>query len=479
MKPRFKVLAIIGLLLLLIGVSAVGTSVSAVENEQQSQFVAPIMVVNTSFLNVRTGPGAQYSVLITVVGGTEFPVLGMFRDRVWYQVSTVAGVGWINSQFALPRGDFRNVPLVDAPEIVFGTVLPGTVAPSMDDAVFGQSFAGGRLWGVSVTITHPARSGPSINSGSPGTAFENDNAIYTLIESTANEGSVWYRVLIPELGMTWIEGAKARFRPFACQLSAVVFTTNAAPTLGPDGSGTLDGNLQVEANSEAYLLDNFNDSQYKVELIDGNTGWVPVSSVAIRDDIPSVYCTSGGVDAGSAAPGAVGTPGAPGTIPGQTGASLVAPRVVVNTGFLNLRSGPGAQYTVVTTVSGGTELPVIGFAPDGVWYLVTGTFGQAWLNSEFALFRGDGRGVPVIRNFNAAILSNPVATITNAVNLYSAPNAGSNVVGAVSGPIQVPVVARSADFTWVQISTSIGFGWVRVTEVTLGGDANLIPIIGG
>jgi hypothetical protein len=31
-----------------------------------------------------------------------------------------------------------------------------------------------------------------------------------------------------------------------------------------------------------------------------------------------------------------------------------------------------------------------------VWYLVQGTFGQAWLNIEFAIFRGDGASVPVL-----------------------------------------------------------------------------------
>jgi uncharacterized protein YraI len=266
------------------------------------------------------------------------------------------------------------------------------------------------------------------------------------------------------------------FRPFACELSAVVFVTSAAPILGPDGSGTLDGNMRVEAGSEAYLLDAVG-TQYKVELIDGNTGWVPTTVVSIREGVRSAYCDGGGTDGAAVNPGQGGG-GVVGTQTAPVQPALEGPRVVINTGFLNIRSGPGNQYTVITSVPGGTVLRVIGFAPDGVWYLVEGTFGQGWLNSDFTLFRGSGRGVPIIRNATG-LLSTPVATITNAVTLYATPSLSSAIVGALSGPLQVNVVARSADFNWVQLSTSIGFGWVQASQVSLGGDTNLIPVISG
>jgi len=44
--------------------------------EQIAQLAIPLLVVNTSFLNVRSGDGPQYTVVLTVVGGTELPVLG-------------------------------------------------------------------------------------------------------------------------------------------------------------------------------------------------------------------------------------------------------------------------------------------------------------------------------------------------------------------------------------------------------------------
>lgn len=471
LKTRaLSIFTLFALLLLLV----FGTTVHAVESEQRAQFATPIMVVNASFLNVRTGPGVEYSVLTTVVGGTELPVLGVARDRVWYQVSTLAGVGWINSQFALPRGDFRNVPFAEAPTIV-GMAAPGAVGS--DDATGTVGFSSGREWGISITIDNPLRTGPSINSNSLGTLFPDMSVMFTLLEATSNEGVVWYRIRVPSMGTGWVEASKTMLRPFACGVTAVIMRTVIAPNTGPDGSGTLTGNVQVPEGAEAYLLDAINNF-YKVELQDGNNGWIPSEAALIRGPVRSEYCTSGAVrDTGPGAGGGGTTGSTPGTTTGTT-AQLAGPRVVINTGFLNLRSGPGAQYTVVTTLPGGTQLPVIGIAPDRVWYLVQGTFGQAWLNGEFALFRGSARGVPIIRDV-AGVLSTPTATITNAVTLYATPSTGSASLGAISGPVDLPVVARTSDFNWVQVRNGNSFAWVQVSQIQLRGDTGLIPVTGG
>lgn len=471
-----------------LGVFTIGGTAMAAEQEQQSQFAAPIMVANTSFLNVRTGPGIQFTVLVTVVGGTEMPVLGVAPDRVWYQVSTVAGVGWLNSEFAIPRGDFTNVPLVDmtTAELVAegllleqnATIAVGPGAGSASNEGRGITFGGAREFGISITEAHPARTRPTQNATSPGTISPNENIIYSLIEAVNAEGISWYRINTQEFGLVWIESVRTQFRPYACAgggFSAVRLVTNIAPIVGPDGSGTLDGELTVPAGTEAYLLDAQNN-RYKIELIDGNTGWIPAETAAVREPgaIPSEFCTSGRSsvvinESGEAvvAPNE-GLPSRP---------RLATPRVVINTGFLNVRSGPGAQYSIVSTVPGGTELSVVGFAPDGVWYLVQGSFGQGWVNSEFTLFRGDGSTVPIIENFVGASISNPTAVVGNAVTLYAAPNETLGVIGALSGPSEFDIVARTEDFAWVQVQTSLGFGWVVADLVTLTGDLSLIPVV--
>ena len=93
MKIRSKLFSVILVIVFSLGMLAWGQIAIAAPEQQQAQFVAPRLVVNSSFLNVRTGPGIQYNVLITVVGGTELPVLARVSDNVWFQVSTVVGVG--------------------------------------------------------------------------------------------------------------------------------------------------------------------------------------------------------------------------------------------------------------------------------------------------------------------------------------------------------------------------------------------------
>lgn len=450
----------------------------AAQQEQRSEFVAPIMIVNTSFLNVRTGPSAQYTVLLTTVGGTELPVLGVAPDRVWYLVSTVAGIGWVNSEFTVARGDFANVPVITLEEYL-DDIAPliteddGIVEDA--DTVGSTGFVAGRDWGISVLENHPARIRPTIGAESPGTIVGTRDRIYNILEATTADGIVWYRINDDFLGSIWVEGPKTFFRPFACtdDFSVVVMTQGVRPAIGPDGSGTLDGNLVVDTGLEAYLLD-FQSQQYKVELIDGNTGWIAADDAVIREEagIAKPFCDT------AAARRTVTTED--GTRTGTTGGpQLQGPRAVINTAFLNVRSGPGAQFTIVTTLSGGAEVPVLGIAPDGVWYLIGGDFGEGWINSEFTVFRGDGTGLPIVREATGAVLSRPTVTVTDAVTLYAAPDTTLGVIGALSGVLEdVPIVARTEDFDWVQLNTALGFGWVLADQVSIEGDTSLIPVVG-
>jgi uncharacterized protein YraI len=386
---RLKSFALILVVMMLV----IGSGVSAAEFEQQSEFVPPIAVVNTSFLNVRTGPAAYYSILTTVVGGTELPVLGIAPDGVWYLVSTLAGNGWLNSEFTLPRGDFSQVPTADPPEV----------------------------------------------------------------EDTD---------MIMDNGLV-IGGAGA------CVLSKGVVVKRTFPIVGPDGTGDFinDDKVFFEPGTEVVLLDGALDL-FKVQFPDGRSGWVYYLDIGVGEErVRATNCSTdsvtilGSTDAmADAIPSVAGQP------------SQAAARVVVNTGNLNIRSGPGAQFTVVATVAGGTELAVVGFAPDGVWYLVEGTFGRGWLNSEFTLFRGDGRNVPVVRGA-VGDLAQPQVTITDAVTLYAAPDLTLGTVGAISGPIDVPVVARTADGVWVQIDTPLGYGWIPASGLVITGDQSLVPVV--
>ena len=77
MKRKLTVLFLLSSLLML----SVNQFVFASGAEQVAQLAIPLLVVNTSFLNVRSGDGPQYTVVLTVVGGTELPVLGREQQQ--------------------------------------------------------------------------------------------------------------------------------------------------------------------------------------------------------------------------------------------------------------------------------------------------------------------------------------------------------------------------------------------------------------
>ncbi len=483
-KQFLKALRVALILSLLVGVFTLGGVASASEREQQSQFVAPVLVVNTSFLNIRTGPGVQFTVLITVVGGTQLPALGVAPDGVWYQVSTVAGVGWVNVEFTLPRGDFSRVPVVDlsAAEVIVGGGGTGTsTGAPVTGTTPGQPAPVSRVGTsrVSLTVdaanvlTQPAEGSPTI-----GTIFRDDTKLYRVVGATTDRnGLQWFQIEVPDMGVGWIDAGKVVFRASEDDGRTVVTVIVDVVAMVDAPNGNNNGLLPILSyGQEAYLIDVSQDANFfKIELFGGGPqGWVPVSTVQIREPLVSeedqVNSSAGG--------GGAAVPGQPGVVqpaPAQPG--LAAPRIVVNTAFLNVRSGPGAQYSVVATVPGGTELPVLGVASDNVWFLVSGTFGVGWMNIEFGLFRGDISVVPVIRE-TSGVLATPTAAIAGTITLYAAPSPNFGVVGTVTGPLDVAVVARTADFAWVQLNTPIGFGWVPASSVTLRGDTSLIPVVG-
>lgn len=507
MRQHFKVVALAVLLTFCAGLLVI--SPTALAAEPQQQFVAPRLVVNSSFLNVRTGPGVQYSVLLTVVGGTELPVLGRASDDVWFQVSTIVGVGWVNVQFTVPRGSFDNVPVIQVSEFISTIVQTTPITLGLPDGqggggvevaaaqapvsgTFRVTISNNRVITVSLNERFRAvinveavnlRTQPADNATSLGTLFREPAMDFSIVGSVTDKNGVqWIAVESADLGVGWIEAAKVIYRLSRATATVVQVTANLTQLLdAPSGSGT---NLPIlTEGQEGFLRDISKDSNFvKIELGDGLMGWVPFNSVVTRTGTPTDEVDfsqlGAGVGGGAVAPSAAGSaPVVSSGVPASFG--LDTPHVVVNTGFLNIRSGPGSQYSIVATVPGGTELPVLGLYFDNVWYLVQGPFGQGWINIEFAVFRGSVQSLPIIQSA-AGTLSTPVAVIAQggSVTLYAAPGGNFGAIGTLTGPLEVNVVARTVDSLWLQLNTSMGFGWVLASQVVLRGDAGSIPVVG-
>jgi uncharacterized protein YgiM (DUF1202 family) len=454
----------------------------------QPRYAFPIVVTNTSFLNVRTGPGVQYTVLVTVVGGSELPVLGAGSDGVWYLVSTPVGVGWVNIEYTLPRGDFSVVPTINVNAVTAQLVAPLQV-PTLSIAA-GQG--GGSIAAAATTQTVERfraqlvvdfvnlRLEPLDNSGPISILRVDPTGVedYSIVGRSVDARNVqWLQIVVPDAGTGWIEAPKAELR-LSARYADVLEVINDIIGLSADPQTGISGALPVLLRGdEVFLIGaSANNQFYRVETRDGVIGWLPASSVQMRSGTRSDLI----VARDGRAPAATITDGQGG---GETVPRIALPQAVVNTGFLNIRSGPGAQFTTVATVAGGTSLDVIGHAADDVWLLVRGSFGIGWLNADFVLFRGNYASVPEISadaglvTGIAGVVERPVATFSAGLTLYAAPGVNFGAVGFVNGPGELPIVARTGNGEWIQLDTPVGFGWVLASQVLILGDQSLIPVL--
>ena len=74
-------------------------------------------------LNVRTGPGTNFSVITTLGTGTQVPITGRLGDNSWWEVRTGGRTGWViqrnpanaNEQFISIFGNCSLIPIVNPP----------------------------------------------------------------------------------------------------------------------------------------------------------------------------------------------------------------------------------------------------------------------------------------------------------------------------------------------------------------------------
>jgi uncharacterized protein YgiM (DUF1202 family) len=143
---------------------------------------------------------------------------------------------------------------------------------------------------------------------------------------------------------------------------------------------------------------NANNTWYLVATAIGS-GWVDISFTLPRGDfsyVPFIDVQTFTIPVLQPLPQSLGLPNTAGVVAIP---QMQIPTVIVNTGNLNVRSGPGSQYTILATVPGGTSFEPLGVTVDGAWYLVSGAaFGRGWISAEFTIFRGVFDNIPVIVN---------------------------------------------------------------------------------
>ncbi len=327
------------------------------------------LVVNTHRLNIRSGPGVGYEKITSVPGGTELPVTGIDSGGLWFQVSSPAGTGWVNSHYAIDRGNFSNVPIID-----MSPPDEPALSPSQPHLVVNTGYLN-------------VRTGPGVGSHIIGNVQGGTKLPVLAIDS----GGLWYQVESP-LGTGWVNSHYTIPRGV---FSGVSTTTQESdkPTIAPGVPHLVvnTGNLNVRSGpsaSHSIIMTVAGGTELPVISIGSDNLWYEVQSEAGPGWVNSYFTITRGNFTELRRTPLLDPPSA--TLSGPT------PRCVVNTHRLNIRTGPGAGYDIITSVPGGSQLAVLGLSSNRGWYLVEGSFGQGWLNNDFVVFRGDFSRVPVL-----------------------------------------------------------------------------------
>jgi uncharacterized protein YraI len=286
------------------------------------------VIVVATRMNVRSGPGTNFPIVGLVTQGTELAVTGVFPNGLWWEVLSPQGTSkvYVAGSYVVFSGDLSRVPVLN-----FGDYTPSapvTVLPLVD----GQG------------------------GGGDGTA-----------------------VLIP--------GGP----------HVIVNTSVMNVRIGPGGqypsAGTVPGGTRLEVTGQ------FPDGLWwEVQSpFDGGRAYVSAEYVVFRGSSVLVPLLSYSTFSTTAP---VAVPATTTTTTTTTGTVIPAgaAHVVVNTPFMNVRSGPGGQFVPLGTVPGGTELIVTGQFTDGKWWEVESPFGEGrgYVSAEYVVFRGSAILVPVL-----------------------------------------------------------------------------------
>jgi uncharacterized protein YraI len=141
-------------------------------------------------------------------------------------------------------------------------------------------------------------------------------------------------------------------------------------------------------------------------------------------------------------------------------ASAQAATGTVNTGALNIRTGPGINYSVITFVYRNTTLSLLARNADSSWVKVNSATGvQGWVSAPYILTAYPISSLPLEYGTGGAYTG---SVTSYGLNMRTGPGIGYARVTALSRGTGFTLLARDAASTWVKIQLYDGRqGWVH------------------
>ena len=149
--------------------------------------------------------------------------------------------------------------------------------------------------------------------------------------------------------------------------------------------------------------------------------------------------------------------------------------------IMNVRSGPGTEYEVVTTVPQGTQAEIIGIGPQNQWYYVelSTLDDPAWIFQDLTTLIGSLAGVRQIASWQVgqpstdSEVDRPLAvTYPSLVNVREGPGDEYGVLIAIGQGTRVRIYGVDPDEDWylIEVDGLDQLGWISENLTVLVGD---------
>ena len=142
-----------------------------------------------------------------------------------------------------------------------------------------------------------------------------------------------------------------------------------------------------------------------------------------------------------------------------TPAPAGGPTAYVNTGRLNVRTGPGIRYDVVTMIDQGQTMTLLGRNQPATWvkvHLPNGT--EGWVSAYYIRASVTISSLPVV---DAPATPLSAAVTVSALELRAGPGPNYGLLATLGQGQTMSLLGRTSDSAWVKVSVpGKGEGWV-------------------
>ena len=348
----------------------------------------PLAITTPDILNVRSGPGLDYDILTTVTKGTQATIIGIGPNSEWYKVNlgVLSEPAWIYASLTTVTGSIASVKQYTQAEV-------DGIETGADNPV-----------AVTVPTILNVRSGPGteyeiVTTVSQGTRAEiigiGPQDEWFLVELESLDDPAWiYQDLTTVVGSlagvrrvaSWQVGQPSS----ATEVERSIAVTYPSLVNVREGPGESYSVLKaVGQGTRARIMGIGPDENWYLVDIDGldQLGW-------IREDLTVLV---GSLD----------------NVKEITAEEIeMLPVAIANTALLNVRSGPDTSYGLVTTISEGTWVEVIGVNAQSDWFKVkyNDAGGQGWIYRELTYLAGPLSSVTQTASAGSPTSTQPAST---------------------------------------------------------------------